>query len=92
MIVKTDKIPAKTKISSKKIDQIVSNIGYALSEENHVYIDEVESNIRQMSIIHIRELVDEMENFVEQVENENLTMREMEKKLGERIMEVLYGI
>ena len=45
-----------------------------------------------MSIIHIRELVDEMENFVEQVENENLTMREIEKKLGERIMEVLYGI
>ena len=92
MIVKTDEIPANTKISSKKIDQIVSNIGYALSEENHVYIDEVESNIRQMSIIHIRELIDEMTNFVEQEESGNLTMQELEKKLGGRIMEVLYGI
>lgn len=92
MIVKTDKIPAKTKISSEKIDQIVSNIGNALSVENHVYIDDVESNIRQMSIIHIRELINEMTNFVEQEESENLTMQELEKKLGKRIMEVLYGI
>lgn len=92
MIVKTDTIPATTKISSEKIDQIVSNIGNAISVENHVYIDDVESNIRQMSIIHIRELIDEMTNFVKQEENAKLKTKELEQKLGERIMEVLYGI
>lgn len=92
MIIKTDKIPAAKKLSSKKIDKIVSDISSAVSMENHIYIDTVESNIRQISIIHIYALVDEMINFVEQEENENLKMQELEKKLGERIIEVLYGI
>lgn len=32
------------------------------------------------------------EIFIEQEENEGLKGRELEKKLGERILEVLYGI
>ena len=45
-----------------------------------------------MSIIHISALVDEMNNFIEQEEKEELKVQELEKKLGKRIMEVLYGI
>ena len=92
MIVKTDITPAAKKLSSKKIDKIVADISSAISTENHIYIDTVESNIRQISIIHISALVDEMTNFIEQEENEDLKIQELEKKLGERIMEVLYGI
>ena len=92
MIIKTDITPAAKKLSSKKIDKIVADISSAISTENHIYIDTVESNIRQISIIHISALVDEMTNFIEQEENEDLKIEELEKKLGERIMEVLYGI
>lgn len=92
MIIKTDTTPATKRLSSKKIDKIVSDISSAISTENHIYIDTVESNIRQMSIIHISALVDEMTNFIEQEENEELKTQELEKKLGKRIMEVLDGI
>ena len=74
------------------MSKIVSDISNAISIDNHVYIDSVENSIRQMSIIHISALVDEMINFVEQEENEGLRGKALEKKLGERIVEVLYGI
>lgn len=92
MIIKTDTTPAAKKISSGKIDKIVSDISITISTENHIYIDTVESNIRQLSIIHISALIDEMINFIEQEENEELKGQELEKKLGKRIVEVLYGI
>lgn len=87
-----DTPPAIKKLSSRKIDNIVSDISSAISIEKHIYIDDVESNIRQISIMDINVLVDEMSNFIEQEENEGLKGRELEKKLGERILEVLYGI
>ena len=92
MIIKTDTTPASKKISSKKIDKIVSDISSGISTDNHIYIDIVENNIRQMSIIHISSLIDEMINFIEQEENEELKDKELEKKLGKRIAEVLYEI
>ncbi len=92
MIIKTDTTPATKTLSSKKIEKIVSDISSAISTENHLYIDTVESNIRQISIIHISALIDEMVEFVEQEENEELRGIELEKKLGVRIKEVLYGI
>lgn len=92
MIIKTNTTPASKRLSSKKIEKIVSDISSAISIEKHIYIDSVQSNIGQISIIHISALVDEMINFVEQKENEQLNHRELEKKLGERIMEVLYEI
>ena len=92
MIIKTDTTPASKRISSIKMSKIVSDISNAISIDNHVYIDSVENSIRQMSIIHISALVDEMINFVEQEENEGLRGKALEKKLGERIVEVLYGI
>ena len=45
-----------------------------------------------MAVIHIDALVDEMINFIEQEENEELRGQALAKKLGERIVEVLYGI
>lgn len=90
MIVKTDITPASKRISENKINKIVSDISSVISTENHIYIDTVESNIRQISIIHISALVDEMINFVEKEENGELSGQELEKKLGKKIMEVLY--
>ena len=92
MIIKTNTPPASKRLSSRKIDKIVSDISSAISIEKHIYIDSVQSNIGQISIIHISALVDEMINFVEQKENEVLSDRELEKELGKRIMEVLYEI
>ena len=92
MVVKTDRTPAIKKLSSKKIEDVVSDISSTISLENRMRIDTVEENIRQISIIHIDALVDEMTNFVELEENEDLKGLELEKKLGEKIMEVLYGL
>lgn len=92
MIIKTNTEPAIKKLKSENIKKIVSDISNTISAENQVYIDDVESNIRQISIMHINALTDEMSVFIEQESYEGLQMRELEKKLGERIAEVLYGI
>ena len=92
MIVRTDITPAAKTIPSKKIDKIVADISSAISINNHMYIDDVTSNIGQVSIIHIRALVDEMINFINREENDGLEMRKLETKLGKRLKEVLYGI
>ena len=80
------------RLKKQKIKNIVSNISSTIGKENHLYIDDVEANISEMSVIHIDALVDEMINFTEQEENEELRGQELAKKLGERIVEVLYGI
>lgn len=92
MIIKTEKPPAAKRLPKQKIKNIVSNISSTIGKENHLYIDDVEANISEMSVIHIDALVDEMINFTEQEENEELRGQELAKKLGERIVEVLYGI
>lgn len=90
LIVKTDKIPTRKVLSSSSIDSIVANISKAVCVKEHLYIDDVESNMQHISLMHIRALVDEMANYVE--ENENLSGRELERKLSGKIMEVLHGI
>ena len=65
-------------------------ISKAVCVKEHLYIDDVESNLQHISLMHIRALVDEMANYVE--ENENLNGRELERKLSGKIMEVLHGI
>ena len=92
MVIKTEKTPAAKRLSSNKIEKIISNISSAIGMKNNIYIDTVENNIRQMSVIHIDALVDEMNNFIVEHENEELKVQDLEKKLGERIVEVLYGI
>lgn len=90
LIVKTDKIPTRKVLPSSSIDSIVANISKAVCVKEHLYIDDVESNMQHISLMHIRALVDEMANYVE--ENENLSGRELERKLSGKIMEVLHGI
>ena len=92
MIIKTEKTPAAKRLPKQKIKNIVSDISSAIGKENHLYIDTVENSIGEMSVIHIDALVDEMINFIEQEENEELRGQALAKKLGERIVEVLYGI
>ena len=89
MIVQTDKPPAIKKISTDSIEKIVSDISSTVGKTNHVYIDTVGNNIRQMSIMHISALIDEMVKVTE--ENKELRGTELEKKLGERMFEVIYG-
>ena len=92
MIIKTEKTPAAKRLPKQKIKNIVSDISSAIGKQNHLYIDTVENSIGEMSVIHIDALVDEMINFIEQEENEELRGQALAKKLGERIVEVLYGI
>lgn len=92
VIIKTDKIPTKKILPSRKIDEIVMDISNVISIENNLYIDDVKSTIQHISLVHIRALVDEMANFVEEEENEGLVGRALERKLSGRIMEVLHGI
>ena len=75
-----------------KEDREEFRVSSAIGKENHLYIDTVENSIGEMSVIHIDALVDEMINFIEQEENEELRGQALAKKLGERIVEVLYGI
>ena len=90
LIVKTDKIPTRKVLTSSSIDSIVANISKAVCVIEHLYIDDVESNMQHISLMHIRALVDEMANYVD--ENENLSGKELERKLSGKIMEVLHGI
>ena len=90
LIVKTDKTPTRKVLPSSSIDSIVANISKTVCVKEHLYIDDVESNMQHISLMHIRALVDEMANYVE--ENENLNGRELERKLSGKIMEVLHGI
>lgn len=46
--------------------------------------------MQHISLVHIRALVDEIANYVD--ENEKLEGRELERKLSGKIMEVLHGI
>lgn len=92
MIIKTDKTPAKKILPSSKIDEIVTNISRTISAENHLYIDDVKSGMQHISLVHIEALIDEMVRFIDEDGNEQLSGRELERKLSERILEVLHGI
>lgn len=90
LIVKTDKTPTRKILTSSSIDSIVANISKSVCVKEHLFIDDVESNMQHISLMHIRALVDEMANYVD--ENENLNGRELERKLSGKIKEVLHGI
>ena len=90
LIIKTDKVPTRKILPPNKVADIVNDISNAVSIENQLYIDEVKSHMQHISLVHIRALVDEMANCVD--ENENLLGRELESKLSGRILEVLHGI
>ena len=70
----------------------MSDISSAIGKENHLYIDTVENSIGEMSVIHIDALVDEMINFIEQEENDEFRGQALANKMGERTVELPYGI
>ena len=92
MIIKTDKTPAKKILPSSKINEIVTNISRTISVENHLYIDDVKSSMQHISLVHIEALIDEMVRFIDEDGNEQLSGKELERKLSGRILEVLHGI
>lgn len=91
MIVGTQKPPTKKVLPADKVEQIVSDISSTICAEQHLYIDEIKNSMQRISIIHIQKLVDEMAKFVEEHEDDSLTGRELERKLSERVWEVLHG-
>lgn len=91
MIVGTQKIPTQRVLSADKIEKIVSDISSTICAEQHLYIDEIKNSMQRISIVHIRKLVEEMEDFVEEHEADNLTGRELERELSERVWEILHG-
>ena len=82
MIIKTDKTPAKKILPSSKINEIVTNISRTITVENHLYIDDVKSSMQHISLVHI----------IDEDGNEQLSGKELERKLSGRILEVLHGI
>lgn len=92
MIIKTDKTPAKKILPSSKINEIVTNISRTISVENHLCIDDVKSSMQHISLVHIEALIDEMVRFIDEDGNEQLSGKELERKLSGRILEVLHGI
>ena len=92
MILQTNNLPATLKLSEKIIENIVSNISSPIANKHDIYIDDVASQVKTMSVIHIRKFVDEMTQFIEMHENDGLTVKDLEEKLSDKIREVLYGI
>ena len=70
----------------------VTNISRTISVENHLYIDDVKSSMQHISLVHIEALIDEMVRFIDEDGNEQLSGKELERKLSGRILEVLHGI
>lgn len=87
IIIKTDKEPAKKRLSSDQVENIVEDISSVIGTKYSLYITEVRSSLRGVSVIHIQEIVNDMALYVD--DKYHLEQKELEEKLGIRISEVL---
>ncbi len=89
LIIKTKKEPQTKMLQSSQINKVVKDISNVISKKEELRIDNVETSIRKLSLIHIGKMVEELnvilEDFNEDVDDEN----DLEKKLGRRIGEML---
>jgi hypothetical protein len=90
LIIKTNQLPATKILPSTYIDKIVTDISNVICVEQEIRIDDVKSNVKRISLIHIRKLVDELDDVREASANEGIDSIELERRLGKRIGEMLH--
>ncbi|ACL77022.1 ABC-three component system protein [Ruminiclostridium cellulolyticum] len=90
LIIKTNKQPATKILPSSQIDKIVTDISNVICVEREIRIDDVKSNVKRISLMHIRKLIDELEIVIEANVDEGMDSIELERRLGKRIGEMLH--
>lgn len=90
LVIKTKKEPATVVLQSTLIDKIVTDISNAICVEQEIRIDDVKNNIKKLSLIHIRKMVDELNIVLEENYAKDSDERNLEKLLGQRIGEMLH--
>ncbi|WHH58829.1 ABC-three component system protein [Petroclostridium sp. X23] len=92
LIIKTKKDPATKMLQSSQIDKVVTDISNVICVEQEIRIDDVKSNVKKLSLIHIRKMVDELNLVLEENAVEGIDEREIERRLGQRIGEMLHEL
>lgn len=70
IIITTDKIPTQKYLNTEKITKIVTNVSSAICTNNEILIDVVEQ-IKNISIIHIRKILDELQEVIDNSEDDS---------------------
>ena len=65
------------------------DISSAICVKEELRIDDVKSNIKKLSLIHIRKIVDELNPILEELDDK-VDEINLEKRLGQRIGEMLH--
>lgn len=90
LVIKTKKDPATKMLQLSQIDKIVTDISNVICVEQEIRIDDVKSNIKKISLMHIRKMVDELDLILEANTDEGFDGIELERRLGQRIGEMLH--
>lgn len=91
LIIKTDKTPARKILNRSQIDKIVTDVSNVICMKEELYIDDVKSDTRKISMIHIAKMVDDLNVTIDGFDDA-IGDRVLEEKLGERIGELLNEI
>jgi hypothetical protein len=89
LIIKTDKVPARKILNRSQIDKIVTDVSNAICIKEELYIDDVKSDTRKLSMIHIEKMVDDLNAIIDGFDDDAIGDKVLEEKLGERIGEML---
>jgi len=90
LIIKTNRLPAIMMLQSSQIDKVVTDISNAICVEQEIRIDDVKCNTKSLSLIHIRKMVDELSSILEENADHQINDLELEKRLGQRIGEMMH--
>lgn len=90
LVIKTKKDPATVILQSSQIDKVITDISNVICIQQEMRIDEVKSNIKKISLIHIRKMIDELNNVLEENVDIGIEENELERRLGNRIGEILH--
>lgn len=90
LVIKTKKDPATVILQSSQIDKVITDISNVICIQQEMRIDEVKSNIKKISLIHIRKMIDELNSVLEENVDIGIDENELERRLGNRIGEMLH--
>lgn len=90
LVIKTKKDPATVILQSSQIDRVVTDISNTICNQQEMRIDEVKGNIKNISLIHIRKMINELNSVAEEIVDMRIDDTELERRLSSRIGEMLY--
>lgn len=90
LIIKTKKEPQTKILQASHIEKVVRDISNVISVNAEMRIDDVKSSIRKLSLIHIGKMVEELNIILEGFDADSEDESDLERKLGQRIGEMLY--